>query len=440
MANEEQLKIILFRGVEAWNVYRANASDLTVDLSGADLGNIQLVGVHLNGANLREANFSRTNFGSARLDGADLSSAVGQGATFNEADLNGANFDNADLVSANFDEARLQGARFVAAKLGTARFNNADLTGADFSGADLRNAILTGATLANANLSGAYLAGAKLQKSNLFEANLTGANLSDSNFVAAKTIAAVFKDARINKTTTGLHDLTQEQFDSLRLIDPGVRDPNIAPGEPETAVTLQGPEMAAASEGTGAATASDLPRRMVSFSASVAPGTMLNSVFLPLTSSNDIPALDLVLEAIELEEIEVLDGDTDENAFRDFVHEALLRMARQLQLPDAETTATEALAVLEETMVVVCQSPAEGMSLKMVARLSGGAGLGIATFWSGAPWTFLACVLGGIVVMRIIDPAAVAVGERLKQEITEADLIELWRRITRKLNPSAGED
>jgi hypothetical protein len=71
MADEEQLRI-LKQGVEAWNDWRRKNPGITaVDLSGADLREMNLLGAELSRANLDEA----------ILLGANLSGAHPQTAT-----------------------------------------------------------------------------------------------------------------------------------------------------------------------------------------------------------------------------------------------------------------------------------------------------------------------------------------------------------------------
>jgi len=164
MANPEHLEI-LRQGVEAWNKWRAEHSEVRPDLSGALLSEADLFGADLSKANLSEA----------MLSGADLSKA---------------NLSKAMLSGANLSEANFIGANLIGANLSAAFLFTANLTGADFSGADLRAADLIGADLSEANLIGANLckatlSGADLSRANLFKATLSGADLSRANLRGA---------------------------------------------------------------------------------------------------------------------------------------------------------------------------------------------------------------------------------------------------------------
>jgi uncharacterized protein YjbI with pentapeptide repeats len=96
MANPEHLQI-LRQGVEAWNEWRCQHSDIIPDLCninfrGANLAGVMLDTVDLRGAildeaNLRGANFSGANLGSTYLVGADLSMADLVWANLSKANL-----------------------------------------------------------------------------------------------------------------------------------------------------------------------------------------------------------------------------------------------------------------------------------------------------------------------------------------------------------------
>ena len=96
MANNEQVDL-LKRGTQAWNAWRAEQTEVTVDLYGGALRGLDLEGTDLSGADLRRAdlrgaNLSGAKLMGARLEGANLFKAVINGADLSEADLRGIQF------------------------------------------------------------------------------------------------------------------------------------------------------------------------------------------------------------------------------------------------------------------------------------------------------------------------------------------------------------
>ncbi len=96
MANNEQMDL-LKRGTRAWNAWRAQQTEATIDLSGGALRGLDLEGADLSGADLRDAdlrgaNLSGANLTAAHLEGSNLFKAIIDGADLNEADLRGVQF------------------------------------------------------------------------------------------------------------------------------------------------------------------------------------------------------------------------------------------------------------------------------------------------------------------------------------------------------------
>ena len=96
MANNEQIDL-LKQGTQAWNAWRAERPEATVDLSDGALRGLDLEGADLSGADLRRADLRGTNLGGAdltgaRLEGANFFKAVIDGADLNQADLRGVQF------------------------------------------------------------------------------------------------------------------------------------------------------------------------------------------------------------------------------------------------------------------------------------------------------------------------------------------------------------
>jgi uncharacterized protein YjbI with pentapeptide repeats len=171
MANPEHLEI-LKQGVEVWNQWRKDNSEVTPDLIKADLS----------GANLGWA-----DFGVADLSGADLSGAYLSRASLFWANLNGANLFKADLSEANLRRANLSGANLSEANLRRANLNGAnlfeaDLSEANLSGTQLIRAVFNWVNLSGADLREADLSGANLNGANLFEADISKAIVEETTF------------------------------------------------------------------------------------------------------------------------------------------------------------------------------------------------------------------------------------------------------------------
>jgi hypothetical protein len=153
VADETQVKILIEKGVEAWNKWRkANPEtrpDLSamnlyhVDLSGANLSRADLTGATFSGVTLRRANLRTVDLYRANLRGANLSWADLTKANLRGANLRGANLRTADFFRANLNEANLLGTN-----LGWAQFRGGTLQGVNLSGA-----LLDGTTFADVDLS-----------------------------------------------------------------------------------------------------------------------------------------------------------------------------------------------------------------------------------------------------------------------------------------------
>lgn len=96
MANNQQMDL-LKQGTQAWNAWRAEQTEVSVDLSGAALRGLDLEGADLSGADLKDAdlrgaNLSGANLKGAHLEGANLFKVLIDGADLGEADLRGVRF------------------------------------------------------------------------------------------------------------------------------------------------------------------------------------------------------------------------------------------------------------------------------------------------------------------------------------------------------------
>ena len=96
MAHEAQVEL-LGLGSRAWNSWRADQPEVTINLSdgalrGLDLTDADLSGADLSGADLRGTILSGANLAGARLAGANLFKAMLDDADLHRADLSSAQF------------------------------------------------------------------------------------------------------------------------------------------------------------------------------------------------------------------------------------------------------------------------------------------------------------------------------------------------------------
>lgn len=124
-----------------------------IDLSGADLFNLDFRRASLEGAKLRRSHLERADLRNSQLPKAD--------------------FRNADLEGADFSGANLQGADLRGARL----------DGADFRGAQLKGALVNAASFKKANLKGVVLSKVK----GLDQEQLDQANGDETTKLPAKT-------------------------------------------------------------------------------------------------------------------------------------------------------------------------------------------------------------------------------------------------------------
>ncbi|MBV6441247.1 MAG: hypothetical protein EPGJADBJ_02928 [Saprospiraceae bacterium] len=158
MANAEHLAI-LKGGVDVWNKWREDNSNISPDLSNANLTSVELCTVgridsipRLIGANLSYAN----------LFGADLS-----GAGMNFVNLTGTNLSRANLARTNLSNTDLNNANLSRTKLSGANMTYADLSNANLKAADLNIANLLRADLDDSDLTDAKIGGTVFSLTNL---------------------------------------------------------------------------------------------------------------------------------------------------------------------------------------------------------------------------------------------------------------------------------
>jgi hypothetical protein len=153
LANTKQLSI-LGEGLEVWNSWRIEHTGESIDLSGADLRNLEfgLVPVlrraverglipegvsssfiynEIVGRDVMPLNLCAADLRGTNLDGADLIMARCQGADFSHATLKAANLRRADLSSARFVGTDLSRADLRAADLSESAFVRTNVEGTD---------------------------------------------------------------------------------------------------------------------------------------------------------------------------------------------------------------------------------------------------------------------------------------------------------------------
>ena len=162
--------------------WQCERSSHRLDLSSADLRQVDL-----SGAYLRRADFSGACLTDALLNGADMEKANFASAVLTRASLDGsflqeANFEKATLVETSLMRVKADGANFFNASLPLSCAIGASLKLACFRGADLERADYGGASLQHANLMGTRLQGISLHRAHLEWAKLDGADAEGVDF------------------------------------------------------------------------------------------------------------------------------------------------------------------------------------------------------------------------------------------------------------------
>jgi len=135
MANEQQVELIK-KGPEAWNQWREQNPDESIDLSGADLRGTALSKANLKGANLKQAKLQFSNLAGALLGDANM-----EQARLQEANLQGAQLENANLKKCSLMESNLLNTNLQNADVQSAQFNEDVMFGkTNLKGANLLDA------------------------------------------------------------------------------------------------------------------------------------------------------------------------------------------------------------------------------------------------------------------------------------------------------------
>jgi len=124
----------------------------TVIISYVDLSNADLKNIEIDNFDLSKVNFFESNLTNASLQGADLTSANLLDSDLTNTILQGANLTNARLEGADLTSTALPNADLISADLRLADLTDAYLWGADLTNVDLEKANLTNVVLWVANL------------------------------------------------------------------------------------------------------------------------------------------------------------------------------------------------------------------------------------------------------------------------------------------------
>jgi len=227
MASPEHLAK-LKEGVEAWNRWRAENSDVVPDLRQVDLRDAKLHNANLYEADLSQADLSLADLSGANLLGTTLVGANLGGTNLLGASLNIANLGRANLSRANLGAADLCRADFYKANLGAADLHEAHLFQADLGVANLREANLRGADLREAVLREADLRGTDLRTADLDLANLSLANLGDANLGLANLSRANLSDSNFSGANLGGANLGAAKLRQANLPDADLREANLS--------------------------------------------------------------------------------------------------------------------------------------------------------------------------------------------------------------------
>lgn len=169
---------------------RARTSLAQLDLTGADLAELDLSYIDLSGAWLEGANLTRANLTGARLDGAVLAKS-----NLGEAVLTGTS-----LRNANLGRARLMDTRIESCDLEEAILAHADLRGARIERSNVRRADLSSVRVAHDTIfSGSDLSQVNFISMNLREMKFEACALDDANFIEACIDGVSFSRCRMDK-------------------------------------------------------------------------------------------------------------------------------------------------------------------------------------------------------------------------------------------------
>jgi uncharacterized protein YjbI with pentapeptide repeats len=217
--NRQRLVLHFLKEAELLGDYKASTPiSALLDLQEIDLSNAELRELNLPGVFLVKANFSGANLHNATFSYSWLTETNFQNADLSNASLTKTNIFNCDFTHANLQNANLQSAWAKKAVFCNASLQDADLGAwfdthrylwADSQGAFLHEANLSGANLEGCCLVMSDLAYANLKNANLRFADLRSANLMHSDLTNADLTGAILSRARLGSTTVTLNQLSR---------------------------------------------------------------------------------------------------------------------------------------------------------------------------------------------------------------------------------------
>ena len=190
-----------------------------VDLSGADLSQLELAGVDLSGSTLARAKLYGTNLVGANLTECDLEGCFLQGtpmdkvtarrASFRRCRLEGVTWAGVDVQGAQFSEARLKGATFKDCRMSKTGFRRAELKEIRLENCRMYGAILDGTMASGAQLDHCMLQNARLEKADLSDARLISCKLEGADLEGLILSRAVLDGVELAEANLRSADLEQ---------------------------------------------------------------------------------------------------------------------------------------------------------------------------------------------------------------------------------------
>ncbi|MFB5619799.1 MAG: pentapeptide repeat-containing protein [Nitrosopumilus sp.] len=211
------LKILLSTG----NVpKRINLSNL--DLSGANIPNMDFTGSNLSNSNLSNANLRGVNFSEANLTNCKLESSNLTGVVFSNANLTSTKLRNSNVNNAIFFESIVKQTDFTKANLSHSNFQHAEIDNARFYYADLTYSKLGSLDFGKLNVKGVILMGTDLSQVRLTYASLDdcdfrGTVLSGLNLSNSKLRHAKFNGVDLTRTELHNSDLSHADMSGSTL-------------------------------------------------------------------------------------------------------------------------------------------------------------------------------------------------------------------------------